>query len=123
MGAHGATVKSCGSRTVAGTGTVTASSGGGPACLLAAYRACTPATYTLSLFGVDTIARTAFVVRKDGNGCTVAIGQSLTVVPQKPRPDGTGTCKAIASRSSDIVATGCRGTGLAATISLTGRHP
>jgi hypothetical protein len=115
-------VKSCGSRTIAGTGTVTASSGGGPACLLAAYKACTPATYTLSLFGVDTIARTVFTVRRSGNSCMVAVGRSLTVVPQKPRPGGKGTCAAIARRSGDIVATGCHGTGLSATISLTGRH-
>jgi len=121
--ARASTTKSCGSLTVAGTGTVTASSGGGAACLLAAFRSCTPATYDLSLFGVDTIARTHFAVLRHGNGCTVSVGQSLEVVPQKPRPGGTGRCTAIARRSSDIAATDCRGSGLAATISLTGRRP
>ena len=114
--------QSCGSLTVSGTATVTAHTGRGAPCLLAAFRTCTPASYELSQFGVDTIARTSFGIQRKNGSCEVTVGTSLRVVPQKPRPSGSGDCTGLAHRGTDIVATGCRGTGLDSTISLTGRR-
>jgi hypothetical protein len=117
----GAAGRSCGSLTVSGTGTVTAHAGGGAACFLAAFRNCTRASYELSRFGVDTIARTSFgIVKRDGR-CQVTVATSLRVVPQKPRASGSGDCTGLSRRGTDVVATGCRGAGLTGTISLTGR--
>jgi hypothetical protein len=114
--------RSCGSLTVSGTGTVTARTGAGASCFLAAFRNCTPASYELSQFGVDTVARTSFGILHRSGRCEVTVGTSLRVVPQKPRPSGGGDCTGLVRRATDIVATGCRGTGLNSTISLTGRH-
>ena len=117
-----AAIRSCGSRTVGGTGVVTAAHGGGATCLLTAFAACTPASYELSSFGVDTIARSTFTVTKGTGGCYLAVGRSFEVVPQKSRPAGSGRCAAVARRASDIVATGCHGGGLTASVSLTGKR-
>jgi hypothetical protein len=113
--------RSCGSLTVSGTG-VTAHTGGGAPCLLAAFRTCTPASYELSQFGVDTIARASFAVAKTNGRCEVTVSTTLTVVPQKPRASSGGSCAGLVRRGTDVVATGCHGTGLNATISLTGRR-
>ena len=118
----GATRPSCGSLTVSGTGTVTARSGAGAPCFLAAFRNCTPASYEVSQFGVDTITRTSFGILQRSGRCEVTVGTSLRVVPQKPHLSGGGECTGLARRGTDIVATGCRGTGLGSTVSLTGRH-
>jgi hypothetical protein len=94
---------------------------GGASCLLRAYRQhCRPAVYVLSTFGVDTIARDTFRVVSIEGRCRVEVATRLTVVPQKPRPGGTGRCTSLAARGADIVATGCTGGGLQPSVSLTG---
>jgi hypothetical protein len=121
--AFAGTPPSCGSRTVAGTGVVTAHAGPGASCLLAAFAACTPAVYELSSFGIDTIDRSRFTVtpsRAPSHGCFVAVASSFQVVPQPARAAPAGRCTALARHGGEIVATGCRGGDLAATISLTG---
>jgi hypothetical protein len=93
----------------------------GASCLLRAYRRnCRPAVYVLSTFGVDTIARDTFRVVSVEGRCRVEVATRLTVVPQKPRPGGTGRCASLAARGADIVATGCAGGGLQPSVSLTG---
>jgi hypothetical protein len=114
--------RSCGSRTVGPTVIVTATQRGGPPCLLAAFRTCGPAVYELASFGVDTIARLTFTVTRSVSGCYLAVSGSFEVVPQKARPSGSGRCAAIVRRGSDIVATGCRGTGVTPVISLAGKR-
>ncbi len=120
-GAAGATVRSCGALTVGPTAIKTGSSGAGPACMLAAFGRCRAARYTLSSFGVDTIAATSFTIARHRGVCGVTVAVSFRVVPQQPRSTGRGTCQAIGKRAGDIVATGCRGSGLADVISLTGK--
>jgi hypothetical protein len=95
----------------------------GAMCLLHAYRQhCAPARYELSTFGIDTIARDEFrLVTKSGR-CTVAITTSFTVVPQKPRPQGSGECSSLVARGADVVASGCVGNGLPSSLSLTGKR-
>ena len=94
---------------------------GGASCLLRAYRQhCRAAAYELSTFGVDTIARDTFRVVSVEGRCRVEVATRLTVVPQKPRPGGTGHCTSLAARGADIVATGCAGGGLQPSVSLTG---
>jgi hypothetical protein len=115
-----ATAHSCGTLTVGPTATRTGSSGAGPSCMLAAFERCRAARYTLSSFGVDTIAATSFTIVRHGAVCAVSVAVSLRVVPQQPRSTGSGTCQAIGRRGGDIVATGCRGAGLADVIPLSG---
>ena len=96
---------------------------GGASCLLRAYRQhCRAAAYELSTFGVDTIARDTFSVASVKGRCRVEVATSFTVVPQKPRPGGSGECITLAVRGADIVATGCTVGGLSRSVSLiTGR--
>jgi hypothetical protein len=89
--------------------------------MLAAFERCDAARYSLSSFGVDTIATTSFSIARRGTGCGISVARTFEVVPQRPRQSGGGTCAAIARRAGDIVATGCRGSGLADVISLTGK--
>jgi hypothetical protein len=119
--ARGATVRSCGALTVGPTAITTGSSGAGPSCMLAAFERCRAARYSLSSFGVDTIAATSFTIVRHGAVCGVSVAVSFRVVPQQPRATGSGTCQAISKRGGDIIATGCRGSGLADVISLTGK--
>jgi hypothetical protein len=91
----------------------------GAACLLRAYQhGCTSAQYTLSSFGVDTIATLRFTLVKRNGKCAVAVTRSFRVVPQKPRVTAAGTCKTLRKTATDIVAAGCSG-GLSPTTSLT----
>jgi hypothetical protein len=115
-------VLDCGSISVGPTALRPGTSSGA-ACLLRAYRQhCRPAVFELSIFGVDTIARDGFrLVMLDG-ACGVKVTTSFTVVPQKPRPQGSGECRTLAMRGSDVIAGGCTGSGLPSTISLTGRR-
>jgi hypothetical protein len=92
---------------------------GGASCLLRAFRQhCRPAADELSTFGVDTIARDTFRLADVKGRCRVEVATSFTVVPQKPRPGGTGRCTGLAVRGADIVATGCVGGGLNRSVSL-----
>jgi hypothetical protein len=116
------TTHSCGGLTVSAAGPVTTSNGGGPACFLKAFTTCTPASFELSRFGVDTVARTSFGILRNGKTCEVTVKLSFQVVPQKARASGGGTCGGLVRRGTDVVATGCHGTGLTRTISLTGRR-
>ena len=88
--------------------------------MLHAYRTdCTPATYELSYFGVDTVATLRFQLVRRSGSCAVDVTRSFHVVPQKPRVTAVGRCKTLRRTATDIVATGCSGTGLAPTTSLT----
>ena len=92
----------------------------GAECLLRAYRhGCAPAIYELSSFGVDTIATLRFQLVRRSGSCGVAVTRSFHIVPQKPRVTASGRCKTLRRTATDIVATGCSGSGLTPTISLT----
>jgi hypothetical protein len=111
--------RSCGTLSV-GPGALRHGSSNGPTCLLRAYRSCTAATFTLSTFGVDTIARDVFRVTRTGVICRLAVDASFEVIPESPHRFHA-TCRRVRRLVGDIVATGCTG-ALPATISLTGRH-
>jgi hypothetical protein len=117
----GAATRDCGSLSV-GPGALRHGSTSGAACLLAAFRTCTPAGYTLSNFGVDTIASDVFRIQATSGRCQIQVTGTFRVVPQRPHTTLRGVCLALKRTATDIVATGCRGTGATATISLTGRH-
>jgi hypothetical protein len=120
--AGGGAVRSCGTLTVGPTAIRTGGAGAGAPCMLAAFARCVAARYRLSSFGIDTVATTSFsIARSGGGGCSVSVARTFQVVPQPPLPSGGGTCAAIASRAGDIAATGCRGSGLASIVSLTGK--
>jgi hypothetical protein len=92
----------------------------GAECLLTAYRrGCTSAEYQLSSFGVDTVATLRFQLVRRNGGCTIDVTRSFRVVPQKPRVTAVGRCKTLRRMAADIVSTGCTGSGLMATMSLT----
>lgn len=110
-----AAVINCGTTSV-GPGSVRQSSGGGPRCLVAAYRGgCRPATFRLSRFGVDTVATTSFRVVSRNGRCVVAVTETFHVVPQPAHVTGQGFCTALRATA----ATSCTGRGLSRTISLT----
>jgi hypothetical protein len=115
-----AAVVACGSRSI-GPGELTHDSGRGARCLLAAYRNhCRQARYQLSIFGIDTVAIDTFrVVTHDGR-CQVALASSFRVVPQPAHPTGSGFCGTLRWVGNSIVASGCKGSGLPQSISLTG---
>jgi hypothetical protein len=121
QGVAASPVRSCGSVTVGGAAVTTSSSGAGAACMLGAFRSCTPATYQLASFGVDTIATSTFMVAKGPNGCTVTVSVTHRVVPRPPSAPTVGRCGAIVRAGLDIVATGCRPAPLLPILSLTGR--
>jgi hypothetical protein len=116
--APAATPRNCGTYSV-GPGSLRHGNASGAGCLLRAYRTCHAATFTLSSFGVDTIARDVFHVVRASVICRVDVTASLEVVPQSPHRF-SGTCRRVRRAAGDIVAGGCTG-GLPATISLTGR--
>lgn len=117
--AHAAT-RSCGTLAV-GPGALRHGTSGGPACLLQAYRSCRTATFTLSTFGVDTIATDVFRVARAAGGCRVEVDATFKVVPQRGHAR-SGVCRAVRRAGGDIVAVGCSGGLPGTTISLTGRH-
>jgi hypothetical protein len=103
-----------------GPGSVTAHSRQGARCLLTAYRHhCQPARYTLSIFGIDTIATRDFAVLNRSGRCQVAVTISFRVVPQQPHTSGHGYCRTLELRGTDIIAGACHGSGLPAAVSLT----
>ena len=117
--AHGATPRNCGTLSI-GPGSLHRGDSSSPSCLLQAYRHCRPATFTLSSFGVDTIAKDVFRVGRSGVICQVSVLTSFEVVPQHPHLSHA-SCRRVQRLAGDIVATGCTGS-LPPTISLTGRH-
>jgi hypothetical protein len=121
VGARTPSVLNCGSLS---TGPTAFSPGktGGPECLLRAYaQHCRPAVYELSRFGIDTIARDNFRLVMDSGRCRIKVATSFTVVPQKPRPQGSGACSNLSARGKDIIASGCVGSDLQSFFSLTGK--
>jgi len=112
----------CGTLSV-GPGALVHGSKAGANCLLRAYQQhCRSAVYRLSRFGVDTISVAQFRVVSRSSRCEIAVTTTFRVVPQLPHPTGHGYCSVIGRRGSDIVVTGCTGTGLTSVISLTGRR-
>jgi hypothetical protein len=115
--ARAATIRACGSRSL-GPGSPLKGSDAGALCLLAAFARCAPASFTLSDFGVDTIARDVFSVEHTAVGCRVALSQSFRVVP-RPATAHTGLCRALRREGSAVLAIGCVGKDLPAEVSLT----
>ena len=115
------TIRSCGSLTVGPTALKTGGSGPGAPCMLVDFAQCVPATYSLSSFGVDTIRRSIFTIVARTGACSVSVTQTFRVVPRQARPTAEGRCTSIVRFRGDIVAKGCRGAGLAVTMSLEGR--
>jgi hypothetical protein len=110
---------SCGATSIGPGAVVRPSPTGGAHCFLAAYRAnCRPASYRLSMFGVDTVATRDFRLVPSGAGCLIALTTSFHVVPQPAHVTGKGTCRRLRAIGTNVVADGCTGRGLPATISL-----
>ena len=114
-------VHDCGSLSV-GPGALRHGSTQGAVCFLQAYPKCRPTSYTLASFGVDTIGTDVFRLQTTSNGCRVEVTGTFRVVPQRPHTTLRAVCLRVSRSPSDIVATGCIGTGSTKTISLTGRH-
>ena len=117
-GAGASRAQTCPPRSI-GPGALLRGGTAGATCLLHAYQhGCTSARYTLSSFGVDTIATLRFTLVRRGGKCAIAVTRSFRIVPQKPRVTAAGTCKTLRKTATDIVAAGCSG-GLSPTTSLT----
>jgi hypothetical protein len=111
---------SCGTSSIGPGAIVHPSRAGGARCFLAAYRDnCRPATFQLSMFGVDTVATRDFRVVRSAAGCRVSVTTSFRVVPQPAHVTGTGTCRRLRSIGTNVVADACTGRGVPARISLT----
>lgn len=116
-----AALSSCGSASIGPGAIVHPSSTGGARCLLAAYRDhCRPATYKLSLFGVDTVATRAFRLVSSSGACVVDVTTSFRVVPQPAHVTGQGVCKQLRAIGVNVIAEGCTGRALPPRVSLTG---
>jgi hypothetical protein len=88
----------------------------GAVCMLRAFRShCTPATYELNVIGVDTIDRRSFRIEN----CHVLVSESFRVVPRPPQPTIHAVRAKIQRTQTDILATGCTGTHVVRTYSLT----
>jgi len=110
---------SCGQRS-AGPGALVRGTDAGAECMLAAFEHhCRPASYELSVFGVDTIARDSFSLRARGAGCEVVLVASFEVVPRL-RSSHSAQCSALVRQGSQILASGCMGAGVPHQVSLTG---
>ncbi len=114
-------VHDCGALSV-GPGSLRRGSTHGAVCFFLAYPKCRPTSYTLSRFGVDTVATDVFQLQATSTGCHVTVTGTFRVVPQHPHTTLRAVCLALRRTSSDIVATGCIRAGSTRTISLTGRH-
>jgi hypothetical protein len=91
---------------------------GGAGCLLRAFQQhCQPATYTLSVFGVDTVATDTFRLTRSGALCRIGVTVSFEVVPQPPRLH-QGRCKTLKRQNGLVIASGCTGSGVPKTITL-----
>lgn len=120
-GGAGGREVNCGSSSL-GPGALVHGSKAGASCLLRSFQQhCRPATYRLSRFGVDTVSVEQFRVVSRGGRCQIAVVATFRVVPQPAHATGHGYCEAIGRRGGDIVVSGCTGTGVQATISLTAR--
>jgi hypothetical protein len=114
------TVRDCGTSS-SGPGALRKTTGQGAACLLSEFQhRCRPARYELSRFGVDTVASVVFTLASRSGHCQVDVKATSRVIPQTPRVTGHGVCGGLRRHGKDIVAYGCKGPGLAGTISLTG---
>jgi hypothetical protein len=114
-------VTTCANRSV-GPGALTRGGTGGAQCLLRAYQnGCRPASYRLSVFGVDTATIDEFRTMREGGRCFVAVTRSFHVIPRRAHVAAQGRCAAARRGDTDIVAERCVGTNLSATISLTGK--
>lgn len=105
-----------------GPGALVHGSKAGASCLLRAFQQCRPASYRLSRFGIDTIAVDQFSVVSYQGLCRISVTMTFRVVPQRPHAIGHGSCRTLARRASDIVASRCTGPGLPTSLSLTGRR-
>jgi hypothetical protein len=115
-------VINCGSTTV-GPSAIAPGKTAGALCLLHAYRSnCRSAVYSLSTFGIDTIARDNFRLVRLRGICRINVTTSFRVVPQKPHAVASGQCSTLTQRGTEIVASDCVGKGLPASISLTGKR-
>ncbi len=102
-----------------GPGALVRGSTTGAECMLHAFQnGCAASTYTLSSFGVDTIATLEFTLARRNGACSISVTRTFHVVPQKPRVTGSGRCTAIRRGPAGIAATGCKGGGLSQTTSL-----
>jgi hypothetical protein len=110
------TVRSCGTLTIRAGSKQGAINGAG--CLLGAYEQhCLPATYKLSIMGVDTFQTDTFRLTRRSARCRINVTVSFQVIPQAPRLHH-GSCKTLKRRKAEVIATGCVGSGIPKTISL-----
>ena len=110
-------IQNCGSLSVGPGGTERGASAGAR-CLLQAYlEHCQPAVYTISLFGIDTVATDRFRLARDNGRCLVKVTISFRVVPQ-PARQHLGLCRTLALKSRHVVAGRCTGESIPASIVL-----
>jgi hypothetical protein len=85
--------------------------GNGPQCLYRAYRnACSAASFTIKMMGVDTLGSLEFRAAKVGRACRVHVAGKNTVYAGHPRTTTwRETCRLLAKRSNGIAVTGCDG--------------
>lgn len=111
--------RACGSMSI-GPGALKRGSTKAAECLLRRYeQQCRPAVYELSMFGVDTVETERFQVGHVNGRCEIAVTRAFSVVPQKPRVTAHGHCRTLRQSAANVVAGGCSGSGLEATVSLT----
>jgi hypothetical protein len=113
------TMQNCGAFS-AGPGGTEHGGTSGSRCLLRAYEQhCRAAIYTMSVFGVDTIANDRFRLVRVGGHCLVDVTISFRVVPQPARKH-SGVCRTLALNSRHVVAGRCTGWGIPVSIQLDG---
>ncbi len=79
-------------------------------CFWQAFQKCAPASLVYTLFGVDTATARTFIVRANGDHCTVTDTVKHTMVPALPTPltaPATYTCSGIAQKSDGLHFSGC----------------
>jgi hypothetical protein len=83
--------------------------GNGPLCLYRAYRkSCKPATFKVTMMGVDTFASLTFTIRR--GPCRVTVDGKNTVYTGSPRSHTWHRrCTRVVKRNEGFYVTGCTG--------------
>ncbi len=80
-------------------------------CFQQAFQACTPATLTVSIRGVDAGTTHIFTIEKSGSTCRVSDTTASYVVPMRTPSPVTIQCTAVTTLNRGLVITGCAGQG------------
>ena len=111
------TVRNCGTLTLGPTARQHGSTSGSLCFFRAFTQRCTPATYSLMSFGVDTVAADTFALVRRGSQCRITVSISFRVVPERPQVH-RGRCTLLRREHNDVIALGCFGPEIPKTINL-----